>query len=68
MHHLELNDVPSHHNDRHSSLPALSSTNKQHTKNVNTKYPASVSIDTLLKAGKLVKPANKRKESLTLRV
>ncbi len=40
-------------------------TNEQRTEKIKTKYPASVSIDTLLKAGKLVKPTDKRKETLT---
>ena len=32
----------------------------------NKKYPASVSIDVLLKAGKLVKPMSKKKVTLTI--
>ena len=58
-------NTPSHHNDRCSSLPASTSTKEQHIGEIKTRYPASVSIDTLLKAGKLVKPADKRKETLT---
>ena len=57
--------TPSHHNDSYHSLPASSFTNEQRTEKIKTKYPASVSIDTLLKAGKLVKPTDKRKETLT---
>ena len=62
-------NTPCHNNDRFCSLPgqASSSTNDQHlrTEKMKTTYPASVSIDALLKAGKLVKPADKRKETLT---
>ena len=57
-------NTPSHHNDRCSSLPASTSTKEQHIGELKTRYPASVSIDTLLKEGKLVKPADKRKETL----
>ena len=60
------------HDDRYCSLPgqASSSTNDQHlrTEKMKTRYPASVSIDALSKAGKLVKPADKRKETLTFEV
>ena len=58
-------NTPSHHNDRCSSLPASTSTKDQHIGEIKTRYPASVSIDTLLKAGKSIKPADKRKETLT---
>lgn len=69
---LSENQVEDYFDDRRSSShtarnckSATDTCSPAKSKNIETAYPASVSIDTLLKAGKLAKPQPKNKVTIT---